>query len=50
VVVYPHPDRADDIPPVDAWDGRVNFCLVCDEGRIDWGGSDPVGDIIVGAG
>lgn len=47
VAVYPHPERDDDIPDRDDWEEPFPSCYVCD-GRIDWGGSDPAADVIVG--
>jgi hypothetical protein len=46
VVVYPHPERAEDIPDQGDWDGPMQ-CYVCD-GFMDWGGADPAHEIIRG--
>lgn len=40
VLVYPHPEREDDIPDKDEWERFADDCPVCD-GPLEWGGADP---------
>ncbi len=53
VFVAPHPESPDatveaiaDGPS--AWEGMGMDCPVCDEGEIEWGGSDPLPFVIRG--
>ncbi|WNM72278.1 hypothetical protein SEA_GUSANITA_59 [Arthrobacter phage Gusanita] len=45
VIVYPHPDRAGDIPEDEHWEAPFATCPLCDN-SVDWEGADPVRDII----
>lgn len=47
LVIYPHPDAPQDLPPEDEWEDSTFYidCPVCDS-NIDWGGTDPAADII----
>jgi hypothetical protein len=45
VVVYPHPERIEDVPHPLQWEGVVfHACLVCGE-RL-WWSSDEAGDML----
>lgn len=47
VVVYRHPEAESDLPDMDEWENGEFFsrCYVCD-GRVQWGGSDRVKDVL----
>lgn len=42
--VWPHWERENDVPPVEQWEGNLRYCPVCDDGRLDWDWSDPLGE------
>jgi hypothetical protein len=44
VVVFCHPEAADDLPDMGEWEGVGPDCYVCDH-TISWGGSDAVKDV-----
>lgn len=45
ILIYPHPDAAEDLPPEEDWEDSFMDCPVCDE-RIDFGGTDHPADLL----
>lgn len=47
IIIYPHPDASEDLPPEEDWESALFYinCPVCGN-RFDWGGTDHPADLL----
>lgn len=47
IIIYPHRDAADDLPPEEDWEEPLTFidCPVCGS-SMNWGGTDHPADLL----